>query len=423
MTTAHRAHGRPGHTATRLDHRRRQAVVAQLRDALALRCRSADAQVRPSGGGALHSRPPRQHYITASHVERWADDGGQVAVVCLCHRDTVSVPFGKLYYTRETASREQETAWSTLEDAAKTVINELHTELGESLSDLVAAHACLVEDLSRVETLVDFVVLHHARSLVVPLRHLFGDRQADAAKTSAQIDQRWHDAHRRYHACGIEVVVHADDSVPLGAVPVLDAHDWGGRPDRTGEFIMPLSPHVLIRGAPGPDLTPGEVRVVAGSAAREDLVGWQVAGAPGLISSPFVICEPSSAVSNSQTALRFAEGGAWHRFVLEDRIGTASNAPPRARVAWKDRQACQGSDDTMYKSPFATETNRANIRERSAERARLTQLELDALNVTVCRCAHYRRSSRTSAAWEQIMPQIVCDEARHKRNQAQQSPP
>ena len=39
------------------------------------------------GVGALHSRPPRQHYITASHVERWADDGGQVAVVCLCHRD------------------------------------------------------------------------------------------------------------------------------------------------------------------------------------------------------------------------------------------------------------------------------------------------------------------------------------------------
>ena len=75
-------------------------------------------------------------------------------------------------------------------------------------------------------------------------------------KTSAQIDQRRHDAHRRYHACGIEIVVHADDSVPLGAVPVLDARDWGGRPDRTGEFLMPLSPHVLIRGAPGPDLTP-----------------------------------------------------------------------------------------------------------------------------------------------------------------------
>ena len=60
-------------------------------------------------------------------------------MVCLCHRDTVSVPFGKLYYTRETTSCEQETAWSTLEYAAKTVINELHTELGESLSDLTAA--------------------------------------------------------------------------------------------------------------------------------------------------------------------------------------------------------------------------------------------------------------------------------------------
>ena len=344
-------------------------------------------------------------------------------MVCLCHRDTVPVPFGALYYTRETTSREQETAWSTLEEAAKTVINELHTELGESLSDRAAARSYLAEDPSRVETLVDFAVLHHARSLVVPLRHLFGGAQADASKTSAHIDQRWQDAHRRYHACGIEIVVHADDSVPLGAVPVLDACDWGDRPDGTAEFIMPLSPHVLICGAPSPDRIPGDVRVVAGSAAREDLVGWQVAGAPGLISSPFVVCEPSSAASNSHTALRFAEGGAWHRFVLEDRIETASNAPPRARVAWKDRKASQGADDTMYKSPLATETNRARIRERSAERARLTQIELDDLNITVCRCARYRRSARTSAAWEQIMPQVVCDAARRKRNQAQQPPP
>ncbi len=231
-------------------------------------------------------------------------------MVCLCHRDTVSVPFGKLYYTRETTSREQETEWSTLEETAKTVIDALHTELGESLSDLAAARDYLAEDLSRVETLINFAVLHHARSLVVPLRHLFGGRQADATKTSMQIDQRWQDAHRRYRACGIEIVVEVYDSVPLGAVPVLDARDWGRRPDGTAEFIMPLSPHVLICGALGPDLTPGEVRVVAGSAAREDLVGWQVAGAPGLISSPFVVCEPSSAASNSQTALRFAEGGA-----------------------------------------------------------------------------------------------------------------
>lgn len=177
-------------------------------------------------------------------------------MVCLCHRDTVPVPFGALYYTRETTSREQETAWSTLEEAAKTVINELHIELGESLSDGAAARAYFAEDPSRVETLIDFAVLHHARSLVVPLRHLFGGAQADAAKTSAQIDQRWQDAHRRYHACGIEIVVHADDSVPLGAVPVLDAGDWGDRPDGTAEFIMPLSPQVLICGAPAPTASP-----------------------------------------------------------------------------------------------------------------------------------------------------------------------
>ena len=341
----------------------------------------------------------------------------------------MSVPFGKLYYTRETASDEQETEWSKLEDAAKTVVDGLHTKLGESLNDLAAAHAYLTEDPSRtedpspVETLINFAVLHHARSLVVPLRHLFGGGHADATKTSAQIDQRWQNAHQRYHACGIEIVVHADDSVPLGAVPVLDAQDWGGRPDGTAEFIMPLSPHVLICGAPSPDLTPGEVSVVAGPDAREDLVRWQVAGAPGLVSSTFVVCEPSSAARNSQTALRFAEGGAWHRFVLDDRIETAWDAPPRDRVAWKDRQACQGSDNTMYWSPFATETNKANIRERSAMRARQTQRELDALDIDICQCKHYRQNPRTSAAWEQIMPQVICDAVRRKRNQAQQPPP
>ncbi len=77
----------------------------------------------------------------------------------------------------------------------------------------------------------------------------------------------------------------------------------------------------------------------------------------------------------------------------------------------------------MYNSPFATESNRAKIRDASAERARLTQRELDALNVEVCRCAHHRQDLRTSAVWEQIMPQVVCDAARRKRNQAQQSPP
>ena len=146
-----------------------------------------------------------------------------------------------------------------------------------------------------------------------------------------------------------------------------------------------------------------------------------MAGAPGLISSPFVVGEPSSAELNSRTALRFAEGESWHRFVLDDRIGRASDIPPRDRVAWQDRQACQRSDDTMYRSSFATETNKANIREKSAARARHTQRELDALEVDMCQCKRYRQNPRTSAAWEQIMPQVVCDAVRSKRNQAQLS--
>ena len=146
-----------------------------------------------------------------------------------------------------------------------------------------------------------------------------------------------------------------------------------------------------------------------------------MAGAPGLISSQFVVCEPSSAARNAPAVLRFAEGGSWHRLVLKDRIGLASNAPPHARAAWTDRQACQSSDDTVYGSPFVTETTKAKIREASAARARLTQGDLDALTGPLCRCAHYRQDSQASAAWKQIMPQVVCDAIRRERNQAQQA--
>ena len=109
--------------------------------------------------------------------------------------------------------------------------------------------------------------------------------------------------------------------------------------------------------------------------------------------------------------------------MLGDRIEMASDAPPWGRVAWKDRQACQGSGNTMYGSLFATETNGANIRARSAVRASQTQRELDALDIDICRCEHYRQNPRTSAAWEQIMPQVVCDAARLKHDQAQRPPP
>ena len=70
---------------------------------------------------------------------------------------------------------------SRREDAAKKVIDGLHTKLGEFLSDLAAAEKYLTDDPdgpSRVATLIDFVVLHHARSLVVPLRHIFDGRRS-----------------------------------------------------------------------------------------------------------------------------------------------------------------------------------------------------------------------------------------------------
>ena len=159
----------------------------------------------------------------------------------------------------------------------------------------------------------------------------------------------------------------------------------------------------MICGAP--DLTPGQVRVKEGPAVHEDLLRWQVAGSPGLFSSPFVVCEPSSAAVDAQKVLHFAEGGNWHRFVLDERMEIADNAPRSTRVSWEDRQECQRSAETKHRSPSATESDKTKIpRGQRRARARLTQRELDDLNVAVCRCDHHRQDRRTSAVWEQIMP-------------------
>ena len=183
-------------------------------------------------------------------------------------------PFGSLYYTRETASSEQETEWSKLEDAAKTVIDGLHTELGESLSDLAAAEAYLTD---RAEG---------------PRRPVAG-RDADRLRGAASrpVAGRAAAAHLRRRAARRGEDLRTDRSAVAGRaseVPRLQDRDcrprrrlgavgrgarcWTRRTgadagDDDAEFLMPLSPHVIIGGAPSPTHTPRGVRVVAGSAA------------------------------------------------------------------------------------------------------------------------------------------------------------
>lgn len=370
----------------------------------------------------MPSKPDRQHYITASYIEQWAENG-EVAVVCMYHRETVQVSFKALHYARKMASHEQESAWSQLEYAAKIVIDELHTALGTSTENLSVAEAHLMVEPSRIETLIDFAALYHARSLIVPqLQFVNNDGESDVAATSDQIEVRWRDAHRRYHGCGIEIAVHANDSIPLGAVPVLDSDSWGDRPAGVAEFIMPLSPHVLISGASDhPELAPGAVQVVEGSSSQEKLIQWQSAGARRLLSSPHLICQPSSSAAISKKALRYTEGGDWHRLALDRRCQLANNATWGDRIRWHDRQLRQKSDLARYALPETTESEKSEIWQRNAERARLTQGELDAQGLQTCACKLYRQEPVTSAAWAQIMPQVICDAVQRKRNESRRA--
>ena len=92
------------------------------------------------------------------------------------------------------SSTVQESAWDRIENQASPVTDELTEALGPQMDDLAAAGKFLA-DPDNLAALVDFVVLHQARSLIVPLQQLFDGRtRADSAAAEATIETRWSEA-------------------------------------------------------------------------------------------------------------------------------------------------------------------------------------------------------------------------------------
>ena len=251
-------------------------------------------------------KSPRQHFITRSYMKQWADDSGNVGVVCLHHRGSVLVPPGALHHVRDLSSHELENQWSRDEYQAMQVLGEFKEALSTNGDQFEAAER-LLSDRDRLTTLVDFIALHHARSLVVPLKQLMNpNATGGSAESEAVIRERSEAVRNHYGRCGIEVTIYPEDTpVALGAIPVFDAQAWGSRPPGTARFIMPLTPRAIICGTP--DWPPGEVRVITGSADHEMLVTSQLAGEPGCLSTSYLICEPSAlerTARNSATPVR-----------------------------------------------------------------------------------------------------------------------
>lgn len=387
------------------------------------------AMVRRSDGGTqlgiqpstdprvlMPRKPPKQHVITQSYMKQWADDSNMVGVVCLHHRGSALVPPGALHHVRDLSSPELETRWSGDEHQAMQVIRSFKDAVGANNDEFEEAERYL-SDPDRLAVLADFVALHHARSLVVTLQQTINpNATGGSAESEATIRQRWEAVRDHYGRCGIEVTIYPEETpVALGAIPVFDAQDWGGRPPGTARFIMPLTPRSTIGGTP--DWPPGRVKVISGSVDSEMLVLSQLAGVPKLFGTPYLICEPSAIQRTAETALRLSEGSNVHWYAIQNRIDLCGErAPDVLRTDWRRRTRRHSRNQALCRCLIIPRCMRAKFQSIMVNDARKVQEDLDDLGVRVCACDQHRRNRDVSGLWNAVMPQVICDEIRRQKN-------
>ena len=356
------------------------------------------------------ARNPRQHYISKFLMENWADDDGQVGVVCMHHRNGAIVSAEKLHWLRNLSSLELESEWDGIENRAKHAIDRLETALGLGSPDLGAAEQFLAAP-GNLTSLVDLAVLHHARSLIVPLEQYFNGRTTlDSAASEATIQRRWDNA-SGYHDCGIVVtVVQSDTPSALGAVPVFDTENWGGPMPGTGRFVMPLTPRVVITGIPKESA--GLVEVVSENLDPSRHLTLSIAGEPGQFHTPFLICEPSALEQTTNKALAITEGSGVHWHAVHNRLHTyVELIPSTQRNSLLKTAARYEANQGIHGDPTTTYSRRAKLRAMMIEDAREVQTGLDNFNVPICACSALRADEH-AGLWKSFMPQIICDAMR-----------
>lgn len=367
----------------------------------------------------------RQHYITASLIDQWAEDtseGRKVGVVCLWHRAKVLVSPGGLHCFEDLWSEKLDNSWSGSERAGITAIRELGAKLVDdnvqfgAVEDYLSGTECSVEEESPIERLMKFVVLHHARSVIVPLREFIrGNAPLDSTEWEAIIDLRSKAARRRYDSGGFQITVFPNDiAIPLGAIPVYDSEDWSGRAPGTAEFMMSLTPRTLICGSP--ELPQGQVQVNSGTIDQETPTIVQLGGVRDEFTTPYLICKPSALDRTAETALGQTEGGNWHWHAIRIRIALCgTSAPDELRADWHQRTRRHDRDQGLH--GITTRPVKRRLQETMAQDAHKIQKDLDDLDVDVCACAHYREHTNDSisASWKAIMPQVICDEVRRQQ--------
>ena len=357
-------------------------------------------------------RPRRQHYISKFLIKRWADENGDVGVVCLYHRDSAIVPADKLHLLRSLSSTEQEDTWGNdIENPAKLALDGLMNSLGPQVTDYEAARDFLSEP-ENLKPLIDLARLHHARSLAVPAQRFADSREPpSSAESEAMIQERWDSTHD-YHDCGaVLTVLPSDLPFTLGAVPVFDDKTWGPRESVDARFMMPLAPRVVINGAMG--LPPNQVVVVPERIEHDVLLSLPMAGAPGLFASQWMICEPPALEPTTRAVLEASEGHSTHWFTLQDRISMFDSATPEQQADWRQRLDAYANNQLALKTRALRESVQNRVHDTMIKDGCKIQADLDALDASVCACRIHRHDEN-GALWRRLMPQIICDAIRDK---------
>ncbi len=354
-----------------------------------------------------------QHYISRCLIKRWADDNDKVGVICLHHRGSATVSGKKLHWVKSAWSSEQEERWDRIENRASPVVDALVDALEAHADNQKAAQQAaerLLSDGTKFASLVDFAALHHARSLWVPLQQYQDGRTTlDWTETEAVMEARWEYAQESYHKCGIDLSVLAHPTT-LGAVPVFDAPTWDGpKPEAPHQFMMPLTPRVMMFGTPEPDRSEREIRVVIEKNPLETAFMLQLRGEPGFFNSPYLICPPSVLGETARAALDHTTGSGahWHGQLTRIERHQKTYANPHRRADFKRRN--QRWHDLQARLETAQDVEKEQIEDELREGASALQTELDNIGMPVCGCGHFRNDRGEGPRWRLIMPQIICD--------------
>ena len=194
---------------------------------------------------------------------------------------------------------------------------------------------------------------------------------------------------------------------------------WGApKPEAPVLFMMPLGPRIMICGIP--EMDKGDVRVEKEQIGEARSSALALAGEPGIVPTPWLICKPSALEQTDQAVLRVSEGGVMHWLGLCDRMDRCwDDAGPQRQAAWRrlrrDYQVQQNRHDASGGPNSISKRHHRAMRDI----ARGLQTELDEMDVPLCDCDSRRdrkKDPQMAGWWEQVMPQAICQGIRTKRN-------